>query len=156
MNIYSPKNLSAFLATTGTEAKPDALGFVTLSVATHYFPIPGTAEGFLGSVHLQTGALIAGTFTVESCNYPGPGNGADGITDYDETAGGVWVPVNVAAAGYAQSVGTGWTVTVLSLAKLAGAGAAMISLINPAWSRLRLKAAVSTGGTVRVRPHGKQ
>lgn len=157
MNYYSPKNLSAFLATTGTEAKPDGTGFVTLTVATHYFPIPVGGEGLLQSVHVQFGALIAASgITIEGCNFPGLGHGADGVSDFDATGGGVWVPINNAIAGYGSATASGGTFTVLTLAKTAGAGSAMFNLINPGWARLRLAVVCTTAGTIRVRPHGKQ
>ncbi len=151
-SLQNASNLTA-LNGTGVESKPAPTGLVTLGVDDYYFAIPVEDEAVVQSIHIQTGALIAGTFTVQGCNFGKDAPG--GVTDYDETAGGIWVPIDIAAAGYAQGVGTGWTITVLSLLKAAGAGSAIINLFAHGFRRLRLKAAITTGGTVRVGPHGK-
>jgi hypothetical protein len=157
-HIITNNNLSAFLATTGTEAKPTGLGFVTLTAATWYFPIP-FGEGLLQSIHVQfDGTIAASGITVEGCNYPlvNPATPAlSGVTDYDATAGGIWVPINSAIAGYGSVTASGGTFTVLSLAKTAAAGSAMWNLINPGWARLRLAVVCTTPGTLRVRSHAK-
>lgn len=141
---------------SGNASLPNLAGFVTLDADSHYFPIPAQADAEITTIHILTDATIAGTFTVEGTNLPAKvaDVGQVDVADHNEDAG-KWVQINVAAAGYAQAVGTGWTPTVLSLAKTAGAGGAMIVLLNPGFRRLRLKAAISAGGTCRVVAHGK-
>ncbi len=153
-SLVTNSNLSAFLATTGTEAKPTGPGYVTLTAANWYIPIPLSQEGLLQSIHIQTdGTVAASAISLEGCNFAKEAPGS--VTDYDETSGGIWVPVNNAAFGILSSVGTGWTVTVLSAAKTAGAGSAIWSLINPNWKRLRVKVVCTTPGTLRTMAHGK-
>jgi hypothetical protein len=127
---------------------------VTLDVDSHYFVI-NADEAEIDSIHILTGALIAGVFTVETCNFPRKRDevGPNDVTDYDETTGN-WIKEDPTTA-YVASVGTGWTVANLTLTKTAGAAGAMIHLGNLGARRVRLKAAITTGGTVRVVPHGK-
>jgi hypothetical protein len=157
-SLRNTQNLSAFNGAGAVSAADPVTGLVTLTATDDfYFPIPWSVDGESLAIQIQTTALIAGTFTVEACNFPaarGPGGAAD-VTDWNETAGGIWTPVNVAALGVAQTVGTGWTATVLSLAKTAGAGVAMIYLFSAAAARYRVKAAITTTGTCRVAVHGK-
>jgi hypothetical protein len=153
-SLQNGQNLYA-LTGAGVKLEPSPLGLVTLTATDDfYFPLPMADGARSLGIHIQTTALIAGTFTVESCNFGIDGTAAN-VTDYDETSGGIWVPVNVAAAGYAQTVGTGWTATVLSLVKTAGTGAATICLVDPPFKRYRLKAAITTTGTCRVAVFGK-
>ncbi len=152
------KNLSA-LNGSGTASDPAAAtGLVTLTATDDfYFVVPSAADFKTWSIHIQTGTLIAGTFTIEACDFPKETDGTNiaTVTDYDETAGGIWVPLNVAAVGYAQAVGTGWSITILSIVKTAGAGSAIINLVDFGSRRLRIKAAITTTGTVRVVAMGK-
>lgn len=152
-SLKNDKNLSAFDG-SGVESVPaPTTGLVTLSVDDHYFEIPLAGAGELQSVHILTGALIAGTFTIETSNFPQTGpTGA--VTSYDETVGN-WVKENPTTAQVASN-GTGWTWTYLTGVKTAGAGGAMIQLGNLGSRRCRLKASITTGGTVRVTPHGKE
>lgn len=148
------RNLSAFDG-GGDESAPAETGYVTLDVDDHYFPLP-VEHADLASVQIVTDATIAGTFTVEACNLP-ERKGETGpydVSNFNETSGN-WVQVNTASAGWAQGVGTGWTITTLSLAKTAGVGGAVVNLSDLGTRRLRLKATVTTGGTVRVVAHGK-
>jgi hypothetical protein len=149
MNSITSKDLSAYA--------PDPItGLVTLTATDDlYFAIPFAENGTVTSIHILTGALIAGTFTVEECNFPKKRNeiGPDHVTDYNETTGN-GVKVDVAAAGYAQGVGTGWSITLLTLVKTAGAGGAIVTMPSVGARRLRLKLACTTSGTVRVVAHG--
>lgn len=152
-SLKNDKNLSAFDG-AGVESVPaPTTGLVTLGVDDYYFEIPITAEGGLQSVHILTGALIAGTFTVETTNFPQAGP-AGAVSSWDETSGN-WVKEDPTSA-QVSSVGTGWTWTYLTGLKTAGVGAAMIHLGNLGARRCRIKAAITTGGTVRVVPHGKE
>lgn len=152
-------NLKA-LNGSGVESSPaGGTGLVTLTATDDfYFAIPFARDAEYVQIHILTDANIAGTFTVESCSFPATVSEATAgpvdVSDYNETSGN-WVQVNMASAGYAQSVGTGWTVTVLSLAKTAGAGGAVINLPGIPGRRLRLKAAITTTGAVRVVAYGK-
>lgn len=151
-SLKNEKNLAAYDG-GGAESLPDPVtGFVTLDVDDHYFEVPLTADGDLQSIHIKTGALIAGTFTIETSNIPSAG--PDSITGYDETVGN-WVKEDPTGA-YVASTGTGWSWTLLTGVKTAGAGGAMIHLGNLGAKRCRVKAAITTGGTVRVIPHGKE
>jgi hypothetical protein len=150
----NPKNLTAYDG-EGDEFAPTSAGMVSLAIDTAYFPIPceGASEV---AIHILTDATIATTFTVEGCNFPkrvGETGPLD-VEDWSEAAG-EWVQINVAGAGYAQGSGTGWTITILSLVKTAGAGGAIVNLIGVGFRRLRLKAVTTIAGTVRVVSHGK-
>ncbi len=135
----------------------DSEGYVTLGVDSYLFPL-GVADQPLESIHIQTDATIAGVFTVETSNMPrddgGAGTTPGSVTDWSTTAAGGWVKEDPSSA-YVAAVGTGWTVAALTLTKTAGAGSAMIHLGNLGSRRVRLKAVMSTGGTMRVAVHGK-
>lgn len=151
-SLKNEKNLSAFDG-GGIESVPaPTTGLVTLGVDDYYLEIPLTAAGPLQSVHILTGAAIVGTFTIETTNFPQTGP-AGAVSTWDETSGN-WVKENPSSA-YVATVGTGWTVSSLTLTKTAGVGAAMIHLGNLGARRCRVKASITTGGTVRVVPHGK-
>jgi hypothetical protein len=159
MNTQLVTNLSALDGTaTPVVAEPAATtGLVTLTATDdYYFVVPRAAEFRTWSIHILTGAAIAGTFTVEACDFPKETDGKNiaTVADNNEVTGN-WVQINVAAAGYAQGVGTGWTITVLSLVKTAGAAGAVINLVDFASRRLRIKLNCTTGGTVRVVAIGK-
>ena len=152
-SLNNSKNLTA-LNGSGTKYEPAAAsGLVTLTATDdYYFPLPFSEAAEVQSIHILTGAAIAGTFTIESSNLP-VGTAADCVTDYDETSGN-WVKENPTGA-YVASVGTGWSWSELTGTKTAGAGGAMIHLGNIGSKRLRLKLNCTTGGTVRVVAHGK-
>lgn len=155
MSLKNEKNLSAF-NNTGVETAPSPAGLVTLTAATFYFEIPLTESGRLQSVQIVTGSAIAGVFTIETSNLPQglPGTTALGAAPtWDETVGN-WVQENPSSA-YVATTGTGWSVSALTLTKTAGVAGALIHLGNLGSKRCRVKAVISTGGTVRVVPHGK-
>lgn len=140
----------------GVEAAPDPItGFVTLSIDDHYFPI-SVEEGYLASVQIITDGTIAGTFTIETSNLPKQ-RGRTGpldTSDFNEAVGR-WIKEDPAPA-YVASVGTGWTWTLLTGVKTAGVAGAITHLGNLGSARCRLKASITTGGTVRVAGNGKQ
>lgn len=150
-SLKNERNLTAYDGSGAASAPDPVTGFVTLAIDDHYFEIPLTAEGGLQSVQIKTGALIAGTFTIETSNIAS--TGPDSVTGYDETVGN-WIKEDPSSA-YVASTGTGWTWTLMTGVKTAGAGGAMIHLGNLGSKRCRVKAAITTGGTVRVIPHGK-
>jgi len=147
----SPRNLPAYDG-SGVKRDPAPTGFVTLTVDTHYFELVGARDGDPLSVQIITDAAIAGTFTIETSNGVADGF-PDAVSSWDETVGD-WVKENPASA-YIATVGTGWTVSALTITKTAGTGAAMIHLGNIGARRCRLAAAITTGGDVRVMPFGK-
>jgi len=149
------RNLQA-IKSDGTIVPPDENGYVTLGVATYYFVLGGIKDEPLASCHILTDATIAGTFTVEGSGLPRQkgGGGAADVTDWSTTTG-EWVQINPPSGTYVPSNGTGWTVTGLSLAKTAGVGAALLDIGNIGQPRLRIAAAITTGGKVRVSFTGK-
>lgn len=140
----------------GTVKPVESDGFVTLGVDTYLFPL-SVPEANLYSVHIQTDGTIAGTFTIETCNFPKchdeMGQTSD-VTDWDTATSGLWIKEDPTGA-YVASVGTGWAWTLLTGVKTAGAGGAMIHLGNLGSKRLRLKAVITTGGKIRVNRHAK-
>ena len=142
----------------GAVIEPADDGYVTLTVDTFFFAL-GVANQPLESIHIQTGSAIAGVFAIETCNnlrndgiasVAPPGT----ITDWDDSASSPWVKEDPTTA-YVATNGTGWSVTNLTLTKTAGVGNAMIHLGNLGARRCRLRADITTGGTVRVAVHGK-
>ena len=157
-SLWNGQNLPA-IDGDGNPSQPNPItGFVTLDVDAHYFIIQGahSAEGI--SIQIITDATVAGTFTIEACNLPpargGTSAGPADATDFSEISG-QWVKIDTTDAGYGQATGTGWTVTALTLAKTAGVGGAIITLPSACWRRLRIKADITTGGSVRVVAHGR-
>lgn len=150
-SLNNTRNLTAYDG-GGNASTPLATGFVTLDIDDHYFELIGAHDGEINSVQIITDATIAGTFTIESTNMPA-GTTADAATSYDETVGD-WIKEDPTGA-YVASTGTGWTWTLLTGVKTAGTGGAMLHLGNAGSKRLRLKAAITTGGAVRVICHGK-
>lgn len=131
-------------------------GYVSLAAATYVFPL-GAQDVPLESIHIQTDAALVAVFTIETHNAPRVDAGSTqpgGVSDYDVTAAGGWVKEDPSTA-YVATVGTGWTVSNLTLTKAAGVGSAMLHLGNLGSRRVRLTAVVSTPGTVRVSGHGK-
>lgn len=143
------------LAGDGTEAKVDADGYVTLTATDdYYFVVGGNLGADLVSIQITTDSAIAGTFTVETCLWPRDATqGGATKTDYNETAG-IWVK-NDPTGAYVASSGTGWTWTLLTGAKTAGVGGAIIDLGNLGAKRMRLKFNCTTGGKVAVLVNAK-
>lgn len=139
----------------GAISKVDANGYVTLTADDHYFVLGGAGDAQIEAFQIITDATIAGTFTIEGCMLARDKiQGVAPISDYDETAGN-WVKLDLPSAtiqtfAIIQTTGTGWTVTLSSLAKTAGAGAAIVQLIRLGVIRLRVKAAITTAGTMRL------
>jgi hypothetical protein len=148
----TPRNLPAYDG-EGNASQPKPTGFVTLDVDSHYFEITGARDAEPLSVQILTDATIAGVFTIEMSNAPGDVGPPDAATAYNEVSG-VWIKEDPSTA-YVASVGTGWSITNLTLTKTAGVGAAMIHLGNCGAKRVRVKAAITTGGDVRIMPNGK-
>ncbi len=138
----------------GEVSRPNEDGDVTLDVDTHYFIVGGAAGALIESVQLVTDGTIVGVFTVETSNYPRDQiQGPELVTDYNEVSG-KWIKENPTTA-YVGTVGTGWTVSNLTLTKAAGVGGAMIHLGNMGAKRCRIAAAISTGGKMAAIAHAK-
>lgn len=147
-------DLRALINTDGTPAIVADDGYVTLIAATYLF-VFSEPEAVRHSIHIITDAAIAGTFTIEVNNQPATkrnmGQGAD-VEDWRDTAAAGWAIFN-RTTDYVAVAGTGFTPTALSLAKTAGIGTAFVELGPITAKRLRLKAAITTGGRVRVNHH---
>lgn len=139
----------------GVEYKVDADGYVSLTATDDfYFVIAGGYGADLVSVQITTGSAVAGTFTVETCLWPrAPIQGPAAKTDYNETAG-IWVK-NDPTGAYVASSGTGWTWTLLTGAKTAGVGGAVLDIGNLGARRMRLKFNCTTSGKVSVLVNAK-
>lgn len=141
--------LYALLSTDGTKTEPAATGFVTLGVGTYLFPIVETIHQSLESIQISTDGTIVGVFTIETCNFP---SGFE--TDHNVAAGNKWIQQNPSGV-YVPSTGTGWTISGLTFTKTAGVGSASVDIGNLGKRRTRVKAVISTGGTVAIPVHGK-
>ena len=140
----------------------------TLTSGTWYFalggsdaPLPG--ETALVTVQLQWAAAVAGTITIEVCNYPefrdgrreqGPIDVADNDSNASRTN---WVQINPTTGIYVPApTGAGNSVSNLTItAGGANAGGTGLDLGNLGWRRVRLKLVLTTGGLVRVNVNGK-
>ena len=121
-------------------------------------PVPSQAS--LVSVQLYWAAAVAGTITVETCNFPkyggtgDPRTGAVDVSDYTTTAG-LWQLQNPSTA-YVPVAGTGNTVSNMTVtAGGTNAGGCEFDLGNLGARRVRVKVVATTGGLVRCNVHGK-
>ena len=161
-NVLSSRDriwLYAIKVSDGTIVQPDGDGYVTLT-ATNYVFVLRTTDQPLESLNIATDATIAFSSTgliIETTNAPRDSGEAGtlpgSVTDY-AASGTAWTQENPTTA-YVGTSGTGWTVTNLTLTKTAGTGSAMIHLGNMGAARIRAYVTVTTGGTMRVAPHGK-
>jgi hypothetical protein len=152
-SLSNNRNLEAYDG-AGTKLSPsDITGHVTLTATDDFYvPVPNADDALIESIQIIPSALIAGVFTIETSNLPDVG--PTGVTYYNETAGN-WIKEDPTTA-YVATIGSGWTVSNLTLTKTAAAsGGAMIHLGNLAAKRVRIKAAITTTGTIRVVAHGK-
>lgn len=139
-------------------------GSVTLVADTYYIPFgtdfaPLPAEVTSASMHLKWAAAVAGTITIEGCNFPAKiggrrlGAGYD-VTDHDATAGN-WIQLNPDTA-YVPTVGTDNSAT-LAVVTAGGtnAGGCIFDLTAFGCRRGRIKIVASTGGKLWANVHGK-
>jgi hypothetical protein len=146
------------------QANPGAGGpGVTLGVGTFYFPLGGERAGAVVETAMHSFSAmwplgIVGTLTIEGTNFPktllstdqGPGD----VNDWDATAG--WQQINPALTGMVLAVASGTGVmTNFSCAVASGIGGAFWNIPDLGAMRLRLKAALTTGGLLRVFGHSK-
>lgn len=136
----------------GAVQATDQDGYVTMDVDTYFFPIGGSDSPTV-SAEIQTDGTIAGSFCIESTNAPKEGRGS--ATDWDDSATSPWVKDDSAVNAFVQTNGTGWTPTVLTLAKTAGVGNAIINLHGRGALRYRVRADITTGGKARISTHSK-
>lgn len=124
-------------------------GVYTLaSSSTYYLDVGGLGASLL-SVHLQWSSALVATITVEDCNFD------EHQAALTSTASGDWLQEDPSTA-YVPIVGTGASVTNLTITLAGGgAGGAMINLGNLGGARVRIKVAVTTGGTLRGAYFGK-
>ena len=152
--------ITALTITTGAPVVPDATGFVNLAAATDYFFMVGDADSTTQSVHVWCDGTIAGTFTLELCDFPlGLNFGTDvtDVTDFVPTTGaniGAWLPW--VSTRYEVPVQAGSTNTNGSVVVVAGAATGfMWRLPDMGAKRMRIRAVVTTPGSCRVGHHGK-
>lgn len=150
----------------GTLVEPDMNGWLTLAAATYYIEWGGhktslIRETGLASMHLAWSAALAAVITFETSNFPRHANGRDqgigapeSVAPYDET-GGYWIPEDPAGAEVFTD-GSGNSASGIDVtAGGSAAGGALIHVGNLGARRVRSKLVVTTGGTLRARPHGK-
>jgi len=134
-----------------------------LDVGTYYVDV-GIPDADHVSVHVTWDATIVATsvnyqtsnlpaYKSESAPYTDSSGSAD-VSLVDSTAGN-WLTEDPSSA-YVP-VTTGGTVTNMTLAIAGGtAGGAMFEIANANSRRARMKIVTTTGGFIRVHPHGKQ
>lgn len=137
---------------------------VTLGVATYLFPIGGERYGsVVETVEHAISAIwpsgIVGSLTIEATCFPRTMTGADqgpnDVTDWD-IASSAWQKIDPTLAGTVYAVGSGTGVmTKYTCAVSAGVGGAFWNIPDLGALRLRLRAALTTGGFMRVLPHSK-
>lgn len=154
------RGLVAILSTDGTQVALDNNGYVTLGVGTYYFSFGSEGADVPGStalldVHAAWDANLRGALTIEFSNFPatrgGQGTGGVDVKDWDTTAG------NFIACGTSDGHVTAVTATAtaMSVGSLTGVGGARWTFPDMGARRGRLKAAITTQGTLRVVPRGK-
>jgi len=137
-----------------------------LGIGTYVFALGGNrapvpAQTSVLSIGLQWQAAVAGTITIEVCNFPGTlsayREGGVDVADYDSAAGN-WIQYNpTQSVGiYANTSGTGNSVTALTVtAGGTNQGGAIINITDLGFERVRIKAVLSAGGILRCNTHGK-
>ncbi len=176
MSNYNPAgrcDLQAITGGTGValpvvyQGAPSAWGVTLASSTTYFFPLGGEiiattpGETTLLGIHLRWAAAVAGTATIEVCNFPATysatGQGSPDVSDFDVTAGD-WMQWNPAQVGsnYVAVTGTGNSVTAYTVT-LGGtnAGGAFFNIADIGAARIRIKLVLTVGGLVRVSSHGK-
>lgn len=159
-------SLDAMVLTTGTVVAYDPVAkTVTLANGTTYvFPLGHERsaianETALAGVHIKWSSAVVAVITVETCNFPvtlsGNGGGGADVASFDSVAGN-WIQENPSTAYVAVSPAGAATVTNLTVTIPGGtAGGCTIHLGNLGTRRCRIKAVVTTGGAMRIAPHGK-
>lgn len=154
------RGLPAILSTDGSPVAIDNSGYVTLGVGTYFFSLGSEGADVpsataLLDVHAVWDANLRGTLTIEFSNMPatrgGNGTGGVDVKDWDATAGN-FVPCGT-SDGHVTAVTA--TATAMSVGTITGAGGARWTFPDMGARRGRLKAIVTTQGTLRVLPRGK-
>lgn len=159
--------LDAYTITSGTKVPFvwDATNpGCTLTATTFYIPFGSersavpTEVADLG-LQLKWAAAVAGTATIEVCNYPatlsGSGQGAAFVTDYDQNH---WSLLDPTLSGMTYAVASGASNSVTKFTVTLGGAAAGLAAWNmPAfgWRRGRIKLALTVGGIVLANISGK-
>lgn len=162
-------DLRCYTVTTGVEIPyvPGPSGSIGQVIAanTYYFPVgsqnaPTASQTALVGTHLKWAAAVAGTITIETCNFPRfyGGSREGGGIDVDDFVTTDWVPYNPSTIGtfVVQVTGTGNSVTALTItAGGTNAGTAFINMPDIGCRRLRIKVVTTVGGLIRVNSRGK-
>ena len=136
----------------------------SLGIGTYYIDV-GIPDADHVSVHCTWDANIVFTsLAYQSSNLPAyasesapytDSSGAVDVSIYEADTGGVWLTENPSTA-YVPIVGTGVTVTDMTVAATGGAGGAMFEFAAATSRRARMKIVTTTGGYFRCHAHGKQ
>jgi hypothetical protein len=140
----------------GARVQADENGYVSLGIGT-YVVMVGSRDCSNIAVEVQTDATIVATaISLECTGAPHPSTKEPGaITDWTVAADSAWVKDDSATNAILMSNGTGWTATILTMAKTAGVGCAIWQLGCRAAPRYRCRFVVTTAGKVRVNWHCK-
>lgn len=168
-NRSGARELTAYVATTGTVVLPvQGKGLTLQTGTTYYLPLgeeiaamPG--EVSLIGVHLKWGTAFVGTIAIETSNFcqriGGSIAGSPDVTDWDATVGN-WIQQNPATA-YISVTSTdgstgGATVTNATVTVAGGAaGGTLFDVGNLGAKRVRIKIVATTGDVVRASVNGK-
>ena len=145
---------------------PSTFGVTLPGAGTFYFPFGGEqgpvpVEVTLLSLSLRWALAVAGTATIEVCNFAktvgGYNQGAVDVSDFDSNVQN-WQIYNPAQTGSTYAAVSGASNTVAAMTVTAGglaAGGAHWNLYGMASQRMRLKIVATVGGLVRASCHGK-
>jgi hypothetical protein len=165
------KQLSAFAAYLSTgngvllqpSIDPTNGPGLTLTAATYLFPFGGelygsVVETVMHALSALWPAGIVGTITIEATNFPktvtGAVQGPNDVTDWDVSSAWQKIDPTQAGAVYATATGTG-AMTKYTCAITAGSGGALWNIPELGALRLRARAALTTGGFLRMFGHAK-
>lgn len=126
-----------------------APGVYTLAVATYYIDVGGLSAPLL-STHFQWSSALIGVLTFEDSNFD------EHQASLVSTTLGDWIPEDPSSAEV-EVTGTGASATGAVITLLGGgAGGGMAHIGNLGSGRLRVKAVITTGGTLRTAHFGKE
>jgi hypothetical protein len=131
-----------------------------LAVAQYYFDC-AYPDATTESVHVVWDATFAGAITIQDSNLPAYKSANAFVSDVDsgidvsifDGNAGNWITENPSTAYVPVSGGA--TVSNMTVTVTAGPNGAMFNLGNMGSRRVRLSVNCTTGGYLRVAPHGK-
>ena len=170
MTKYAPPgacDLTAIKSDGTTTTLVDGDGVVLPSTGVWYWilgtwdaPLPG--ETPLINVQLEWAAAVAGTFTLETCNFPRfkGGHRAQGPTDVDDIDANAtranWITQNPTTLYIPTPIGTGNSVSGGTItAGGTNFGGTMVDIGNLGCHRIRLRGNITAVGRIRVNVNGK-